>query len=670
MSTYGTNGAFSPRTSELDEFFSVQLPESEQDAPIVYHFSPNTKPLARFLGFEVSPDSEEVQEIFRRAVPGPSVQTPVRGSLADVMSSPVIPSPQYRSPSDRRITLVSPNGAQRRLSFIDQDPSVQDILDGIEDLDLGDVEIPTMDFNRLSIMPDRRRGPSADVTDLLSPPRPKSSAHSSAAATSSLMAGRFSRTFPPAPPARPSYLSRTTPARNPLADQCFDIPRSHLSPFSSRVSNTLLGVANPGSYAIYGPQPRRAPLARPAILSSNPYEVSSLDAAYGPGQANYYNHLLAATPATSGLDRLAVVLGSDVHIRHNETGEVETLGMWVGQKFVTFAQRKEEPSAVAFTRYGEYLIVGTKKGHVELWHIPEKGEMVLKTWIPIAGLGSEVNAVAYANGRMIAGTRSGMVYEFDTETGKTIAEFKLGNEGVCSLSVSPNGKTVAVGVEEKKEDGNIITRLYLLTPNGNANDAISRFKLVRSSFESLNHSFKIAFSPDGKYLALATGRKKGRLVLMKIENGSCKEIPVHCLSKYEENVDKKERFIFKIFERDEDGELQGYQALGIQWVKVGDNDLIMAMLSSGEVAFIPIDRDTQQMGNPLIRRIHDVSNTDNGQQDGRISYNAYRDGVLYTAAPLEPVPGNYSQSGVIRITKVSEQKKPKKTESLLDQVFR
>lgn len=597
-------------------------------------FSPNTRALAEFLGI-VSPEAE----LEALAVP----------SLAEVMSSPVLATPP---PSlNGRAVHLSP----ARLEF-DLDDDMARIIDGLE--------IADADFAPLPESPEivlRAR--------FETPPRPRPAPRALARAVSSLASDRFALLFSPPAVERPSHVSRTTPARNPLAASFYDLdPRqSPPSAFQAHLNQVLFGFEHPGQLSVLGPVPEVLPPAiRRPELAYIPKPVGILEATYYAEQDDYYSCLMAASPLTSDLDRVAIAAGKDVYVRDGKTGNVFVVEMGSGKMKCSYSSRELVPTSVAFSPSGKGLLVGTWDGKVEYWRISEKGKCELLCYIPVKGDRNKITAVAFTNGRFIAGTSGGMLYEFDPETGDTIEARNLGNHNICSIAVSPDGKTVAAAVEHKVAGEPEETRLFLLQSNGNDKPEKTNFDLVETPYKGLGHACKIAFSPDGKKLALATGSKNGRLILFQIGKGSCREVPVSCSSKLRENVDAKGRYVLKVWDRERDGTIWGWQATGIHWIKSGKNDLIMATLASGEAVFIPVDRERLAIGNPLTQRIHEKANDGDRDRHGRISHSAVRGGVLYTAAPTELVPGNNVESGAIRLTRFEPEARPKKPVSAFD----
>ncbi len=475
--------------------------------------------------------------------------------------------------------------------------------------------------------------------------------------------------FPPPVIAKPSHVSRTTPARNPLAASFYelDLRQSPVSAFQADLNRVLFGVEHPGLLPVLGPIPKvlPEPIRRPE-LSYIPKPIGLLEAAFYEEQDDYYSCLMAAAPLTSELDRVAIIAGDDGYVRDGKTGKAFLVEMDAGQMKCSYSSRKMVPSAVAISPSGKGLLVGTWNGKLEYWRVSEKGMCELLSYIPIKGDRNKITAVAFAGGRFFAGTNGGMLYEFDPESGETIEARSLGNHNFCSLAVSPDGKTIAASVEHKVDGQEQETRLFLLKSNGNEEPDRSNFELIETGFKASGHAFKIAFSPDGKKFALATGSKDGRLLFFQIVQGAVKEVSASFPAKAKENIDARGRYVLKVWNRERDGEIRGWQATGIHWVKSGKNDLIMATLASGEAVFIPLDRERLAMGMPLTQRIHENANNGDGSRHGRISHSAVRAGVLYTAAPTELLPGTSAESGAIRFTRIGPETQPQKIQSAFD----
>lgn len=592
-------------------------------------FSPETQRLADFMGVDLSEQGqgnareEALKKIFDEAVASPRLQN--GASLSPSIS-------EFPGPSEPR------------------NSDVDELLAEIDSLLASE---PAFVFPAPELDP-----PVVQAKPIPTPqskPRPKLIAPI-AESSASLRNRAADLSFPLL--ATKPVSSREMPRLNPFADDVLSIgPGPHSTLHARLLSQALCGIDNLDTYSVFGSQPKPTKLPVAPTLSHIPQAFDLLDAPFHPDQANYYFHLMAATPSTSGLDRLSAVIGSDIYIRNNNTGKIQVLAMIDGDETFSYAVRELYPTAVAFTPSGRHLIVGTKEGRVELWTLPEKGNPSISISLNLPDEDT-VNAVGFANGRILAGTHSGKIYEINPKTGETVQVLELGNDDVCSLCVSPDGKTVAIGVDVKTADRGVVSKLFLLSPAYPNKPEKSRFKLVETPFESVKASFKIAFSPDGKMIALATGRYQGRLIFLKVGKETCTEVPVDTIHKPKQaRFDDKGRYIFKVFGKTEDGRVIGHQASGIQWLKQEKGDLIIATLETGEIVFLPLDPKTLRIGKPLIQQIHDTSNTNNEHQNGRPYFNAYRNGILYTAAPLEPVPGDSNSSGVIRMTAVLPAKK-------------
>lgn len=609
----------------------------------VPQFSPETERLAAFLGVQLpeqahenSPRNQLVQDIFNAALASPRRDS-LPSAISDTHSVSEFPSPSQ------------PENDQ-------DDREIDELLAEIDALIESN---PLFDLPALEAEP-----PAAQASSDNSPkPRPKLTASSSE--TPSSLRNRAAPLLAFNPLVTKRAASREMPRLNPLASDVASLGSgSHDSLYSRMLSQSLLGIDNLNTYAVFGSQPKPAKMPLPPKLSYLPETYNSLEAPFAPDQANYYFHLMAATPSSCPLDRLAVVLGPDLYLRDNPTGRVQILAAADEDQLFSYASRELQPSAVCFTPSGRGLLVGTDEGRVEIWTVPQKGKPKISISLNLPDQDA-VNAVAVANDRILAGTHSGKVYEIDPRTGEIVKSWELGNDDICSLCVSPDGNTVAIGVDVKTDDRGVVSKLFILSPSHPGKPGESRFKVIRSSFESVKASFKIAFSPDGKKLALATGRLQGRLIFIKLGKDKCEEVSIDSLFKPQEaQFDERGRYIFKKMGHTEDGRIVGRQVSGIQWLKQKKGDLIVATLETGEIAFLPLERESLRIGKALLRQVHDDSNTENPGQNARPYFNAYCNGLLYTGAPLEPVPGRSAESGLIRITAVMPPEKKNESSSL------
>ncbi len=598
------------------------------------------------------PAQDPFRQIFAEAMRAntPAVRARSRSSLSEIMISPVVADPDF-SPG--------PRVNSRRLSFASAELDEQ-LLKSIAEMQISEedglVDFPIVSGPRIT---------HASTVAVSSPQTHRTRPYSQAPAALPLIAECFSRMYPTVAPRKPHHRSRTTPTKNSLAEQLFSLERGRkpLSPFRHELSRALFDIDDVDSYSMLFAQPASVPVVVPAKLSFVPQvgygSKDIIDAPYSEDQGNYYHNLLTVTPSSSSSDRMAAILGCNVYLRSNRTGECSVLQM---EDFFSYFHREIQPTSIAFTPSGNYLIVGVtdsanEKNYVELWHVPEKGPAIIDKSVTIDGADININAVALVNGRILAGTNNGLVYEIEPKTGKIIETWEMGNEEVTSLCVSPNGKMAAVGVVTTIDDDQYVTKLYLLTPNGNNDPAKTSFNVACSSYEGSNIAFKATFSPDGKYLALGTGFDHGRLILLKIEGGNCKEIPAQLSSRTNVQLDSEKRVIFHVTGKNDDDEIIGSQVTGILWIEEKNNDVIIATLGNGEAVFLPIRRSTQTIGNSSSTLIHN---------NAKILYPVCRGDKLYTAAPNERHPWNSSEKGLIRVTKIAVKNRPEQPSSSLN----
>ena len=188
--------------------------------------------------------------------------------------------------------------------------------------------------------------------------------------------------------------------------------------------------------------------------------------------------------------------------------------------------------AVAFSPDGKYLAAGSTKKMVYLWDT--------STWKPapsLIGHTDRICALAFLpdSKRLISGGFDNTVRLWDIPTGKEIRRYGAEDDLIRSLALAPDGKTVAAGTVkgtvhlwetetakelwQSKEASCILSLVF--SPGGQSLAAVNRYRIMlwqadsgkplQATQEPTSGVSLMAYSPDGKKLAVAYGDNEVRL---------------------------------------------------------------------------------------------------------------------------------------------------------------
>ena len=187
-------------------------------------------------------------------------------------------------------------------------------------------------------------------------------------------------------------------------------------------------------------------------------------------------------------DYVGATFASDCHLMAAAgNGQERILNLAAGlQTAILPVNRGHWVFGAAFTPDGKTLAVASNDGVTELWDATS-GEQLAS--LPTDPNGSTWGLALSPDGNTLVTGGSDRLVEFwDVATHTQIR--KISVPGIGSLAISPNGKLVAVG---GASDG--IERLLSL-PNGAQLSALN---------SHAGNAFSVAFSPDSRTLAVATG---------------------------------------------------------------------------------------------------------------------------------------------------------------------
>jgi WD40 repeat protein len=199
-------------------------------------------------------------------------------------------------------------------------------------------------------------------------------------------------------------------------------------------------------------------------------------------------------------------------------------------------------SSLAFTPDGQSLVIGTDAGEVDVWNVARRVKTAeLQPFVCVTLTCGSTVAVS-PNGRLIAfAAQQGdndVVKVWSVATGKVITTLSSGAAGLSAIAFSPNGTQLAasdeggvvrlwdVTVSAPVEVGTFSGHRYpvehiAFSPNGDTlasssdDGTIDLWNTQGTLLGGLaNTSIAVAFSPDGRTLALSTRAASGYVIAM------------------------------------------------------------------------------------------------------------------------------------------------------------
>jgi predicted NACHT family NTPase len=195
-------------------------------------------------------------------------------------------------------------------------------------------------------------------------------------------------------------------------------------------------------------------------------------------------------------------------------GEDNTIRLWSipdGIEIQAIAAHEGDVRAIAFDQDGDVFASGSWDKSVKIWRTSD-----CSTLAAASKHGAAVNCLAFsADGKLLySGSDDGTIKVFSSPKGWLENTISLQIGDIKALAVSPGGMLAAGGVE-----------LQFLDPSG---------KLLKDNDSYVYGVRAVAFSPDGKLLAAATGMEK-RMEIWDVEKleeaGSIKDSDwLNCLT--------------------------------------------------------------------------------------------------------------------------------------------
>ncbi|WP_013322705.1 hypothetical protein [Gloeothece verrucosa] len=202
----------------------------------------------------------------------------------------------------------------------------------------------------------------------------------------------------------------------------------------------------------------------------------------------------------------------------------KTIKLWdvqTGQEIRTLSGHNDSVLSVSFSGDGKILASGSWDKTIKLWDV-QTGQLIRT----LSGHNDGVSSVSFspippspvtkggAGGILASGSRDTSIKLWDVQTGQLIRTLSGHNDGVSSVSFSPDGKILASGSGDKTiKLWDVQTGQLIRTLSGH-NDVV----------------WSVSFSPDGKILASGSGDKT--IKLWDVQTGQ----QIRTLSRHNDSV--------------------------------------------------------------------------------------------------------------------------------------